>query len=110
MADFFFILHLDCHYLLFVGALGLLKLVLGLFLLRLGIVLECFSRLGQEARMFLFHTLDCDLERLEFVAVAHRDRLKPLDFDAEFVDDSPGDHLLSGDPDARLLVIRFSEE
>ena len=76
----------------------------------LGVIFERLGRLAQKARMFLLHALDGDFEGLEFVTVSYRDRFKALDFNAEFIDDSPGDHLLFGDPDASLFVIRFSEE
>ena len=60
--------------------------------------------------MFLLHALNCDLECRKFIAISDRDLLESLDLHAELIDDSPGHHLLFGDPNTGLFIISFPKE
>ena len=50
------------------------------------------------------------MENCDLVTVAHREGFKTFDFDAEFVNDAPGDDLLTSDPGSGLFIVRLSKE
>ena len=60
--------------------------------------------------MFSLHTIESDFKTLQFVTVSDSDGFKTLNFHAKLIDDSPGNYLLSCDPDASLLITSLLEE
>ena len=60
--------------------------------------------------MLLLHALDREFELLQLFTVACSVGLEVLNFHAELIDNTPGNHLLSSDPDSRFLVISLPKE
>ena len=93
-----------------VCALYLLELLLSSLLLRLRILLQCLRRRAHDARVLLLHALDREFELLQLFTVAGSVGLEVLNFHAELIDNTPGNHLLSSDPDSCFLVIGLPKE
>ena len=106
----FGILGLNGRNFVLIGALYLLELLLGSLLLRLRVLLQCFCRRAHYARVFLLHALDREFELLQLFTVAGSVGLEVLNLHAELIDDAPGNHLLSSDPDSCFFVIGLPKE
>ena len=60
--------------------------------------------------MFKLHAVEGRLKSLQFVTVTDRNSFKSFNLDTELVDDSPGNHLFTSDPNPCFLIIGLSKE